>query len=65
MIKFGADGEIGYRALLFLSGEAGPMAAIQEDETMTRIIEHRSALTFGAVVEMRIPDIDDAPLLRR
>ncbi|MCW2272916.1 hypothetical protein GJ654_02305 [Rhodoblastus acidophilus] len=30
---------------------------------MTRIVEHRSALPFGAVVEMRVHDVDDAPAL--
>jgi hypothetical protein len=30
---------------------------------MTRIVEHRSALPFGAVVEIRIHDVDDAPVL--
>jgi hypothetical protein len=39
------------------------MAASQKGETMTRIVEHRSALPFGAVVEMRIHDVDDAPVL--
>lgn len=39
------------------------MAASREDETMTRIVEHRSALPFGAVVEMRVHNVDDAPVL--
>ncbi len=39
------------------------MAATLEGETMTRIVEHRSALPFGAVVEMRVHDVDDAPAL--
>jgi hypothetical protein len=30
---------------------------------MTRIVEHRSALPFGAVVEMRVHDVDDTPAL--
>ena len=36
------------------------MGAIQEDETMTRIVEHRSALPFGAIIEMRVHDVEDA-----
>lgn len=37
---------------------------MQEDELMTRIVEHRSALPFGAVVEMRVHDnADEAPVL--
>ena len=39
------------------------MSASREDERMTRIVEHRSALPFGAVVEIRVHDVDDAPIL--
>ena len=52
------------RADVVLLAREHPQPAMQEDELMTRIVEHRSALPFGAVVEMRVhDDADDAPVL--
>jgi hypothetical protein len=40
------------------------LAATADEELMTRIVEHRSALPFGAVVELRVhADADDAPVV--